>query len=396
MRSMYLVLACCLGLFACSHEAATPLLPAGSFISAVQAPDEGVDKAAFRSIYSFGKIAHDGSAPQSAPVAFNGLIFGTTTDGGADGFGTIFSITPQGVEKVRHNFKGTDGSQPGGNMIVHDSVLYGTTYVGGTIGFGTVFSLDRAGRLKVLHNFAGDSADGGFLQGGLVAFNSKFYGTTEGGGANGAGTLFSITSTGDEKLLHSFTTVEGAEPGSSLIVVNGALYGTTFADGKFGAGTAFRATVDGQVKVLHNFGSGTDGARPYNAFTNVNGTLYGTTGGGGTQGVGTVFKMTLAGKVTVLYSFDGAANGCTPFAGLTLMNGVLYGTTFGGSAGGCNSLGTIFRITPGGTETTLHDFGGGKGGGNPYGGLGVVGEKLYGTTQNDGYHRAGLVYSLTP
>ena len=396
MRSVYIVLACCIGFSACSHDAGAPLLPAGSFASTGSAPNGGVDKVAFRSIYSFGKIANDGSAPQSAPVSFDGAIFGTTTNGGADGFGTIFSVTPQGVEKIHHNFKQTDGSQPGGNMIVHDDVLYGTTYVGGKLGFGTAFSLDRAGRFKVLHNFADDSADGGFLQGGLVAFNSKFYGTTEGGGANGAGTLFSVTSTGDETLLHSFTTQEGSEPGSSLIVVNGALYGTTFAGGKFGAGTAFRATAGGEVKALHNFGSGTDGARPYNAFTNVNGTLYGTTGGGGTQGVGTVFKMTLAGKVTVLYSFDGAANGCTPFAGLTLMKGVLYGTTFGGSAGSCNSLGTIFRITPDGTETTLHVFGGGKGGGNPYGGLGVVGKKLYGTTQNDGYHRAGLVYSLTP
>ncbi len=118
MRSVYTTLACCLGLFACSHEAALPLLPAGSFASMASAPNEAVDKAAFRSIYSFGKIANDGSAPQSAPVSFNGVIFGTTTNGGADGFGTIFSVTPQGVEKIRHSFNRTDGSQPGGNMIV--------------------------------------------------------------------------------------------------------------------------------------------------------------------------------------------------------------------------------------------------------------------------------------
>lgn len=396
MRSVSIAFICCMGLSACSHGTATQVLPAGAFTGATSPIDEAGDKTAVRSIYSFGKVAGDGSAPQSAPIAFNGAIYGLTTNGGADGFGTIFSVTPQGVEKIHHNLKGTDGSQPGGNMIEHDNVLYGTTYVGGTFGFGTAFSLDRAGRFKVLHNFAGGTADGGMLQGGLVALNSLFYGTTEGGGANGAGTLFSITSTGGEKLLHSFTTEEGAEPGSSLIVVNGMLYGTTFAGGKFGHGTAFRATADGQIKVLHNFGNGSDGSSPFNAFTEVGGTLYGTTGLGGAHAFGTVFKMTLAGKETVLYSFDGGANGCTPFAGLTLVKGLLYGTTFGATAGGCNSHGTIFRITPGGAETTLHVFGGGKGGGNPYGGLGLVGKKLYGTTQNDGFHNQGLVYAFTP
>ena len=82
MRSVYIVLACCIGFSACSHQA-VPALPAGPFAGPISSIDEVADKTAVRSIYSFGKIAGDGSAPQSAPIAFDGAIFGTTTNGGA-------------------------------------------------------------------------------------------------------------------------------------------------------------------------------------------------------------------------------------------------------------------------------------------------------------------------
>ena len=77
-------------------------------------------------------------------------------------------MTSKGVEKIQHDFKGTDGSQPSADMMVSNNVLYGTTYVGGKFGFGTVFSLSRTGTLKTLHSFEDTTADGGFLQGGLV------------------------------------------------------------------------------------------------------------------------------------------------------------------------------------------------------------------------------------
>ncbi len=369
-------------LSACSHGATAPWLPAGSFGPELARFDEAPGNTAFRPVYSFGKIAGDGAAPQSAPIAFNGEIYGTTTNGGSEGIGTIFSVTSKGVEKIRHDFKGTDGSQPSADTMVSNNVLYGTTYVGGKFGFGTVFSLSRTGTLKTLHSFENTTADGGFLQGGLVKVGTEFYGTTEGGGANGDGTLFSIKSTGHERLIHSFSGSDGLEPGSTLIAVNGVLYGTTFDGGKFNHGTVFRATLDGQVKVLHSFADGSDGALPFDRLVNLNGVLYGTTGFGGTTGNGTVFKITLGGKEQVIYSFDGSASGCDPMAGLTPYKGVMYGTTFGIADSHCSSHGTVFRITANGSETTLHTFGGGQGGGNPYGGLGVVGKKLYGTTQN--------------
>ncbi len=199
----FIALACFVGLSACSHETAARLLPAAPFVSSVLGTHEPIDNASFRSIYSFGKIANDG-APQSSPLSFNGAIYGTTTDGGASAFGTVFSITPQGLEKIRHNFKGTDGSQPVGDMIESDKVLYGTTYTGGAIGAGVVFSLSRNGTFKVLHSFADNAVDGGLSESGLVKVGSTFDGTTEGGGKNGVGTLFSITSAGDEHVLHFF------------------------------------------------------------------------------------------------------------------------------------------------------------------------------------------------
>ncbi len=148
--------------------------------------------------------------------------------------------------------------------------------------------------------------------------------------------------------------------------------------------------------MLHNFGNGSDGAQPFSRFVEMGGMLYGTTGLGGANGIGTVYKMTLGGKEKVLYSFEGAASGCTPFAGLVVMKSLLYGTTFGGSGSRCASNGTIFRIASDGTESTLHAFTGGSGGANPYGGLVVVGKKLYGTTQNGGLHNAGTVFSIAP
>ena len=393
--SFFIVLIFCIGLlYGCSHGPAGPIVPQGSFVSSDFAGNLVPDEVSFRSFYSFGHVPNDGSAPQSSPLSFNGAIYGTTSNGGGGGFGTVFSITSKGVEKIWHSFKQTDGSQPGGDMIASNNVLYGTTYTGGKIGFGTVFSLERNGTFRVLHSFADNATDGGFIQSGLVRVGTKFYGTTEGGGKSDHGTIFSITSTGDEHVLHSFSGTDGSEAGATLIVVNGMLYGTTFAGGKFNGGTAFRASLNGQVKVLHNFGNAGDGSQPFNRFVDVEGTLYGTTGLGGANGDGTVFKMSLGGQEKVIYSFAGGADGCTPFAGLAVFKGFLYGTTFGGSK--CGSNGTVFRVSVAGAEVAIHVFAGGKGGANPYGGLGLVGEKLYGTTQNAGLHNAGTVFSVAP
>jgi uncharacterized repeat protein (TIGR03803 family) len=115
----------------------------------------------------------------------------------------------------------------------------------------------------------------------------------------GGGTVFSITISGAEKVLHSFGSgSDGKYPYASLIELKGKLYGATYEGGAYsaycshnGCGTVFSITPGGTEKVLHNF-RGPDGAFPVASLVNVRGTLYGTTQAGGTYGRGTVFALT--------------------------------------------------------------------------------------------------------
>ena len=108
-----------------------------------------------------------------------------------------------------------------------DGTLYGTTYYGGAHGDGTVFSITPDGTEKVLYSF-GAPPEGDNPHASLIDVDGTFYGTTAGGGADGEGTVFSITPGGTEKVLYSFgATPDGHNPQGSLINVDGTLYGTT-------------------------------------------------------------------------------------------------------------------------------------------------------------------------
>ena len=153
----------------------------------------------------------------------------------------------------------------------------------------------------MLHSFAGDP-DGAFPSASLLDVDGTLYGTTVGGGAylscegtqfpKPCGTVFSITTAGLEKVLHSFAWTDGAFPAAGLVNVNGTLYGTTSYGGTYGGGTIFSITKAGREKVLHSFGKGTDGGDPSAALINVGDTLYGTTTLGGANSLGTVFSLT--------------------------------------------------------------------------------------------------------
>jgi uncharacterized repeat protein (TIGR03803 family) len=276
------------------------------------------------------------------------------------GCGTVFSITPSGHETVLHRFTGSpDGSTPGVLHNVNGT-LYGTTSGGGshvsvncTLGCGTVFTITPSGKEKVLYSFRGGT-DGVGPIGGVIDVNGTLYGTTLGqyGGSNG--TVFSVTPGGKEKVLYSFGAHgnDGTDP-SGLVDVNGTLYGSTTLGGSnvgfcasSGCGTVFSITPSGKETVLHSF-SGGDGADPEAALLNVNGTLYGTTSEGGAYGLGTVFRITLSGHETVLYSFKGyGQDGENPYSGVIDVNGTLYGTTERGGGNVCygKGCGTVFSI----------------------------------------------------
>jgi len=206
--------------------------------------------------------------------------------------------------------------------------------------------------------------------------------------APGCGTVFELHRN-IETVLYSFTgPLDGEFPLPGVILDRaGSLYGTTLAGGT-GAGsngTIFKVTATGIESVLHSFTGSPDGDRPFSVLVlDRMGNLYGTTMSGGAFGFGSVFKLNNRGKETILYSFTGGQDGATPFAGLLLdPAGNLYGTTYaGGSSAG---KGVVFKLDASGTETVLHTFTGGEDGANPYAGLSRDREgNLYGTTYYGG------------
>jgi uncharacterized repeat protein (TIGR03803 family) len=286
------------------------------------------------------------------------VLYGTTQAGGpsgSTGYGTVFKITPSGKESVLYNFQGgTDGNAPVAGLTNVGGTLYGTTSSGGTTGNGTVFKITTAGTKSVLYSFAGGS-DAAYPTGALLKVGSTLYGTTQYGGASSWGTVFKITTSGSGyKVLYSFNRgSDGANPFAGLIDVSGTLYGTTQAGGPsgngcggVGCGTVFKITKSGTESLVHSFtGPPADGGAASGGLTDVGGTLYGTAYYGGASYYGMVFKITTSGSESVLYSFQWGTDGAYPFAGLIDVGGTLYGTTVGGGGAGC-ACGTVFSISP--------------------------------------------------
>ena len=283
--------------------------------------------------------------------------------------------------------------------------LYGTTILGGGANgcsCGTIFKLAPDGSESVLHPFAGGT-DGNFPFGGLVAdAENNLYGATYGGGANNEGTIFELTPEGKETVLHSFgASGDGVRPEAGLLAKKGSFFGVAPSGGANGYGTVFEAGPDGTENVLYNFTGGSDGRYPIgDLIADKSGNLYGTAFSGGASGFGTVFRLAKDGKETTLYSFAGGSDGAYSYATLFAdKSGNLYGTTLNGGGSGCEGYGcgTVFRVSPDGSETVIHSFKGGKDGALPQGGLMTDGAgNLYGTTVNGGSKGCdcGIVYTL--
>lgn len=380
--------------------------------------------ASYQQLYRF----RHGSHPTAALINVSGTLYGTTQSGGGrGGNGTVYSITTSGVHKLLYRFRGdSDGRYPNGLLNVHGT-LYGTTEYGGSgsscfnspdtgpdVGCGTVYSISTSGAEKVLYAFKGGS-DGALPLAGLINVKGTLYGTTLDGGAGcnpssyefGCGTVFSVTTSGQETVLHHFAAgSDGAQPVASLVDVSGTLYGTTNWGGTGGYGTVFSISTSGTEKVLYSFTGGSDGELPSGRLIDVNGTLYGTTQNGGgasgchythglLYGCGTFFSVTTSGQEAVLYRFVNVSDGIQPVGGLIDVNGTLYGTTFFGGTHG-DAPGTVFSVTTSGTEKVLYSFAGGSDGANPDAALVDVNGTLYGTTSDGGRHDHGTVFALTP
>lgn len=354
--------------------------------------------------------------PRSSLVqAANGNFYGTTSDGGADNQGTVYEITTAGTLTTLYSFCSqpncTDGYYPRGGLVLVNGNFYGTTYYGGANGAGVVYEITSSGTFSVIYSFCSQAncADGGNPLAGLTYYNGTLYGTTRYGGVDSNGTVFSITTAGKFAALYSFCSQTNCDDGSEVNdrlvrASNGDFYGVALLGGANGWGTVFSVTAKGKLTTLHSFAY-TDGSNPFGGLVQAsNKDLYGTTSTGGNTDNGTVFQITLAGKLTTLYNFCAqafCADGVAPWGTLIQgSNGNLYGTTV---AGGTANLGTVFEITTAGKLTTLYSFSG-KNGSNPDDGVIQASDgDFYGTTNEGGDLTCtnpptgcGTVFSLTP
>jgi uncharacterized repeat protein (TIGR03803 family) len=382
-------------------------------------------------LVDFTNVSSKGANPYAGVIRDSaGNFFGTTTAGGASGYGTVYKLSATGQETVLYSFTGgPDGGLPYGGVIGDSAgILYGTTSESGSAtgpyGPGVVYKVDPAGQETVLYTFTG-GADGGYPYAGVISDSAgNLYGTTQGGGtADAAGVVFKLQPPAQsggawlETVLYSFTGGDdGAYPQAGVIRdPAGNLYGTTLYGGTAQAGVVFKLSVTGQETVLYSFTGGADGGYPASVVIRDSANnIYGTTqDGGATAGIcstyyywgpgcGVVFKLNEAGTETVLYTFTGLADGAFPYAGVTPSGaGFLYGTasaggTTAGTCGGFGGCGVVYKVDRAGTETVLHTFTGEPDGSSPESGLIVDSDgNLYGTSFNGGNSaNLGAVYKL--
>jgi uncharacterized repeat protein (TIGR03803 family) len=357
-------------------------------------------------LYSFGSYPNDGVSPQAGLVqGSDSNFYGTTRGGGTNDDGTVFRISPSGSYTSLYAFGSSpnDGANPYAGLVQGlDGNFYGTTFYGGTNSNGTVFRISPSGTYTTVYRFVGPPADGANPLAPLVqGSDSNFYGTTWEGGTNRNGTVFRISPSGTYTSLYAFgsTPNDGMYSQAGLVQgSDGNLYGTTVIGGMNHDGTVFRISPSGTYTSLYSFvGPPNDGADPYAGLVQgSDGNFYGSTRGGGTNNYGVVFRISPGGTYTSLYAF-----GNSPNDGRYSQAGLVQGSdsNFYGMAedGGTNNNGTVFQISPSGTYTTLYRFvGSPNDGANPYAGLvqGLDGS-FYGTTEAGGMSNGGAVVRLS-
>ena len=357
----------------------------------------------------------DGETPNGVIEGSDGNFYGTTGPYGNASGGTMYKLTPSGTLTTLHTFcpemdpnsgHCLDGAGPGGVIEGNDGNFYGTAGTGGVnfdrggLSAGTAYMITPSGTFTTLYSFCAqvdpnteNCLDGEEPDGIIEGSDGNFYGTTFSGGLNAfggarpAGVVFKLTRSGVLTNLYSFcsqqnpstiTCLDGEEPSGLIEGSDGNFYGITSVGGQFGrstisGGTVFKLTPSGTFTTLHSFcseedpstGNCLDGDGPSGLIEGSDGNFYGTTSSGGMNGDGSVFRLTPSGTLTTLYSFcsKGDPNtfscpdGADPSAVIEGSDGNFYGTTrVGGEFGNYNRDGTAFMLTPSGTLTTLYSF----------------------------------------
>jgi uncharacterized repeat protein (TIGR03803 family) len=244
---------------------------------------------------------NDGSSPVSGLVlGADGLLYGVTPFGGTVGAGTVFKISRAGTLTSLFSFQyDANGGYPYAALVQASSGeykgdFYGTTSAGGANRYGTIFTITPDGQLTTIYSFCAqpNCADGYGPAGALIqASDGNFYGTTGAGGANGLGTVFRITPAGVLTTLHSFAGTDGIGPDGLVQATDGNLYGTTGRGGGRDHGTIFEISLDGVLTTVFNF-DGFNGAGACGSLVqHTDGTLYGASASGGLESGGIIFSL---------------------------------------------------------------------------------------------------------
>ena len=329
--------------------------------------------------------------------------------------------SPAQTFTVLADFDKATGGNPYSQALVQgfDGNFYGTTGFGGAHGSGAVFKLTPSGTLTVIYSFCPYPCTAGANPGPLVLnTDGNFYGTNRAGGMYRQGTIFKITPGGTLTTLHTFcppATTSGSCPDGRIplfmvLATDGNFYGATQNGGAYqDKGTIFKITPTGTLTTLHSFfcplSNCPDGYGPSSLIQATDGNFYGTTYAGGPHLGGTVFKITPTGTKTTIYNFcsqktgTDCLDGAAPVGGLVqVSSGAFYGTTGGG---GTNSYGTVFKITSSGTLSTLYSFCSQTNcpdGVDPSSLIQATDGKLYGTDLGTGLfgsNGAGTVFDIT-
>lgn len=363
----------------------------------------------FNVIHNFTGGTDGGNPLNGLVLGAGGYMYGTTSAGGAYNNGTVFRLAPTGILTTIYAFKGgADGSTPQ-SFLIQDSqgLLYGTTSAGGAYGGGTVFRIANNSK-SILHSF-GSGSDGSVPLGGLVLDHAgNLYGTTSAGGVNGNGAVFMLSLSGilwRESVLYSFGTgTDGAVPYAGVTLdSSGDVLGTTSAGGTGGYGTIFELNKQHSwaESVVYNFQNQNDGGVPYaGLIADGLGNFYGAATEGGSQGGGSIFELTPAGSgwnFTAIQSLAGWGISGT-FRNLLLSSsGTLYATTH---CDGEYDAGTVYELVPGvggtWTYTQLYTFTGGTDGLYSFSNLVTFGNRFYGTTNQGGAYGYGDVFAVFP
>jgi len=338
----------------------------------------------------------------------DGDLYGATSSGGSEGYGTIVKLSRTGKKTILYNFTGgADGGFPQNALTLGpDGNFYGAT--------SSIFRITPEGDLTVLYTFQGPPNDILWPPTGPLAVDGEgnIYGVGLGGANSscnadlGCGAVFELNTVGVETILYNFSgSPDGAWPYGPIVFSNGVVYGTTLYGGDStcsqgppapGCGVAYSLNA-GTETILYTF-EDSGGITPNGLIGDAKGNFYGVTFTGGNKAGGVLFEMTPGQNgwaESVLHNFGAKGDGTDPMAGLLLdQAGDVYGTT--GSTDRHLGAGSVYKVTAAGKETILHDFvfnkGNGRAPGGQFPGSGVVSLSkgvLYGTTSDGGSYPFG-------